>query len=63
MVSFGCYYFLNNLMPKAILVLPMAGFAWAMHRVMPEAIQLRVAGLPLGVRLTAALIVGEFGSY
>ena len=57
------YYFLNSLLPKTLLVLPMAGIAWALHRVVPNAIHLRAASLPLGARLAAALVVGEFGFY
>jgi sterol desaturase/sphingolipid hydroxylase (fatty acid hydroxylase superfamily) len=58
-----CYYFLNGLLPKALLVLPMAAIAWALNRVVPGPVHLRVAGLPVGARLAAALVVGEFGFY
>ena len=57
------YYFLNNLLPKAVLVFPMAAIAWALQRVVPGAVHVSVAGLPLGVRVLAALVVGEFGFY
>jgi sterol desaturase/sphingolipid hydroxylase (fatty acid hydroxylase superfamily) len=56
-------YFLNNLLPKAILVLPMAGIAWALHRVVPAAVQSHAAALPGWARIAAALIVGELGFY
>ena len=58
-----CYYFLNSLLPKAILVFPMAAIAWALHRVVPGGIQLGAASLPLWARLAVALVVGEFGFY
>jgi len=29
------YYFLNSLLPKILLVIPMALVAWALHRVIP----------------------------
>src|SRR5271157_2078437 len=58
-----CYYFLNNLLPKAILVFPMAAIAWALQRVVPGAIQLHAANLSLWTRLAAALLVGELGFY
>ena len=57
------YYFLNNLLPKAILVFPMAVIAWGLHRVMPGAIHVGAASLPLWARLMAALVVGELGFY
>lgn len=57
------YYFLNSLLPKMILVLPMALIAWGLHYVVPGALHSRVAGLPWGARLTAALVVGEIGFY
>ncbi len=57
------YYFLNNLLPKAILVFPMAVIAWGLHRVMPGAIHVGAASLPLWARLAAALVVGELGFY
>lgn len=58
-----CYYFLNNLLPKTLLVLPVAVIAWGLRHVVPSAIHLRAASLPLGWRLAAALVVGEFGFY
>jgi sterol desaturase/sphingolipid hydroxylase (fatty acid hydroxylase superfamily) len=57
------YYFLNNLLPKALLVLPVAAIAWVMHRMIPGAVHEWTASLPLGARLGAALVVGEFGFY
>jgi sterol desaturase/sphingolipid hydroxylase (fatty acid hydroxylase superfamily) len=57
------YYFLNNIIPKALLVFPMALAAWGLHYVVPAGLHTWVAGLPLGLRLVAALVVGEVGYY
>jgi sterol desaturase/sphingolipid hydroxylase (fatty acid hydroxylase superfamily) len=57
------FYFLNNTLPKAILVLPMAGLAWLLHRLVPGAVQTHAAALPVWARVAAALVVGEFGFY
>ncbi|HZD30229.1 MAG TPA: sterol desaturase family protein [Candidatus Angelobacter sp.] len=57
------YYFLNGLLTKAALVFPMAALAWGLHRVVPSAIHLAVASLPLWARLAAALVAGEIGFY
>jgi sterol desaturase/sphingolipid hydroxylase (fatty acid hydroxylase superfamily) len=58
-----CYYFINNLVPKALLVFPMAVLGWGLHRVVPGSFQAQMAALPLWARLLAALVVGEFGFY
>lgn len=57
------YYFLNSLLPKMLLVLPMAFIAWGLHYVVPSGLHSLVAGMPLWTRLAAALVVGEFGFY
>jgi sterol desaturase/sphingolipid hydroxylase (fatty acid hydroxylase superfamily) len=57
------YYFLNSLLPKMLLVLPMAFIAWGMHYVLPGRLHSWVAGMSLWTRLAAALVVGEFGFY
>lgn len=57
------YYFLNSLLPKMLLVVPMAFIAWGLHYVVPGGLHSRVAGMPLWSRLAAALVVGEFGFY
>jgi sterol desaturase/sphingolipid hydroxylase (fatty acid hydroxylase superfamily) len=56
-------YFLSNLLPKAVLVFPMAGIAWALHRIVPGAVQAYALGLPMWARIAAALVVGELGFY
>ncbi len=57
------YYFLSSLLPKMLLVVPMALIAWGLHYVVPGGLHSRVAGLPLWARFAAALVVGEVGFY
>ena len=57
------YYFLNSLVPKMLLVAPMALLAWGLHYVVPGGLRSAAAGMPLGARLAAALVAGEFGFY
>jgi len=57
------YYFLNSLLPKMMLVAPMALLAGGLRYVVPHGLHSWVAGLPLWARLAAALVVGEFGFY
>jgi len=57
------YYFLTGLLPKLLLVGPMALIAWALHFVVPSGIQSFSASLPLWARLAGALVVGEVGFY
>ena len=64
--SFGvdlAYYFLNNLLPKAMLAAPIALVAWALRHAVPGAVLTWTAELPLPLRLLAALVVGELGFY
>jgi sterol desaturase/sphingolipid hydroxylase (fatty acid hydroxylase superfamily) len=57
------YFFLNGLLPKILLVVPMALLARGLHYAIPSAIHSWAAGLSLWTRLAAALVVGEFGFY
>jgi len=57
------YYFLNSLLPKTLLVVPMALIAWGLHYIMPTALHSWTASMPLWTRLAAALVVGEVGFY
>ena len=57
------YYFISSLIPAHVLVVPMAMLAWGLHYFVPGGLHQWVAGLPLGVRLAASLVVGEFGFY
>jgi sterol desaturase/sphingolipid hydroxylase (fatty acid hydroxylase superfamily) len=57
------WYFLSNLVPKLLLVLPISAVAWAAHRAVPSPYYATVAALPLWLRLSAAMVVGETGYY
>ncbi len=57
------YYFLSSLAPKLLLIVPLTTIAWGAHRLVPGALYQLVGGMPVGIRLAAALIVGEVGSY
>ena len=57
------YYFLSGILPKLLLVFPMAALGMALHAVLPSSLQEHVAQLPFAVRLAAALVVGELGFY
>jgi len=57
------YYFLNGVLPKALLVLPIAAIAWILRVLVPASLLTWSADLPLAARLGAALVVGEIGYY
>jgi sterol desaturase/sphingolipid hydroxylase (fatty acid hydroxylase superfamily) len=57
------YYFLNSILLRWLLVVPLAAIAWALRHVVPGALHSWVALMPLWARLAAALVVGEFGFY
>ncbi len=57
------YYFLSGLLPKLLLIAPMALLAGALHAVVPVGLHSWVAGMSLWTRLLAALVVGELGFY
>jgi sterol desaturase/sphingolipid hydroxylase (fatty acid hydroxylase superfamily) len=57
------YYFLSGILPKILLVIPMAMIAWVLHRIVPGEWHTWVAGMPLKFRLAGALVVGELGFY
>jgi|ERR1017187_9150554 sterol desaturase/sphingolipid hydroxylase (fatty acid hydroxylase superfamily) len=57
------YYFLNSLLPKLLLALPLSIIAMGLHYLAPSELYSSVAAMPLGLRFAAAMVVGEFGSY
>jgi sterol desaturase/sphingolipid hydroxylase (fatty acid hydroxylase superfamily) len=57
------YYFFSSMLPKAMLIVPMALAAYAAHRVIPAAFQARAEGLPVALRFVLALAVAEVGYY
>jgi sterol desaturase/sphingolipid hydroxylase (fatty acid hydroxylase superfamily) len=64
--SFGtdlAYYFLNGILPKLMLVIPLTALSAGLHRLVPLAFYSSVAAMPLWLRLAAALVVNEIGGY
>jgi sterol desaturase/sphingolipid hydroxylase (fatty acid hydroxylase superfamily) len=64
--SFGAdlfYYFLNGILPKLMMIVPLTMLAGALHRLVPLGFYMSVAGLPLWLRLAAALVLNEIGGY
>ena len=57
------YYFLNNLLPKLLLTLPLSAIAWGVHHFVPSALYAKAAEMPLWMRFAAALAVGDVGAY
>ena len=57
------FYFLNAILPLALLAPPLAILAAAAKLVTPQAYTEAMAGLPFGGRLLAALAVSEVGGY
>jgi sterol desaturase/sphingolipid hydroxylase (fatty acid hydroxylase superfamily) len=57
------YYFLNSLLPKLLLALPLSMLAMSVHYIAPGGLYAWVAAMPLGMRFMAAVIIGEFGAY
>lgn len=64
--SFGAdlfYYFLNGILPKLLLIVPLTVLSAALHRLVPLAFYSSVAAFPLWLRLAAAIVVNEIGGY
>jgi len=57
------YYFLSSLLPKLLLTLPLSLLAGLLHRIYPAGVYQAIASMPSGLRLVAALVVGEIGYY
>jgi sterol desaturase/sphingolipid hydroxylase (fatty acid hydroxylase superfamily) len=57
------FYYLNSVVPKLVLVMPLSLIAGFVHYHMPAGIYSWVASFPSWFRLLAALMVGEVGSY
>ncbi len=57
------YYFLNSLLPKLLLAVPLSILAMSLHYLVPGRWYGGVADMPLWLRFASALIVGELGSY
>ena len=57
------YYFLNSLVPAALIGAPLGVLAWSVHAVLPAAFLATMGSLPIGVRMAMGLVVGEVGYY
>jgi sterol desaturase/sphingolipid hydroxylase (fatty acid hydroxylase superfamily) len=57
------YYFLNSILPKLLLILPMSIVAWGIHHLVPSGAYAWAAQLSMHTRFGLAIVVGEFGAY
>ena len=57
------YYFLTGLVPTMILAFPLALLALVSRQVLPPDYTGFIASLPIGIKIVAALIIGEMGFY
>jgi sterol desaturase/sphingolipid hydroxylase (fatty acid hydroxylase superfamily) len=57
------YYFLNGILPKLMLIVPLTALSAGLHRLVPLAFYSSVAALPLWLRLAAAIVANEIGGY
>ena len=57
------YYFLNSLLPKLLLVLPLSMIAMGLHHLAPNGLYVWVAEMPPWLRFAMAMLVGELGGY
>lgn len=64
--SFGAdvfYYFLNGILPKLLMILPLTVLSAGAHRVVPSVYYSSVAEMPVWLRLSGALVLNEIGGY
>jgi sterol desaturase/sphingolipid hydroxylase (fatty acid hydroxylase superfamily) len=64
--SFGAdlfYFFLNGILPKLLLIIPLTVLSAALHRLVPLAFYSSVDAMPLWLRLALAVIANEIGGY
>ena len=57
------FYFLNNLVPKLVLIVPLTICAKLVHHYLPSAWYETVAHSPFWLRGAAGMLVGEIGAY
>ncbi len=57
------YYFLNNLLPKLLLALPLSMIAAGVHHLEPNPFYAWTGNLSIGTRFVLAVVVGECGAY
>jgi sterol desaturase/sphingolipid hydroxylase (fatty acid hydroxylase superfamily) len=58
-----CYYFINSLLPTALLSVPVAFLAWSVRHAVPGSVFRLTAGLPIWVLVPVGLVVSEVGGY
>ena len=58
-----CYYFVNSLVPAALLSIPIAALGWAVRHLVPSGLYTLVESLPLGAKVLAGFVAGEIGYY
>jgi len=57
------YYFINGLLPRLLLILPLSALAWAVRHLHPIPFYGWAASLPWSERLLLILLVAEVGGY
>jgi len=57
------FFFATGLIPSLVLALPLGTAAALSRQLLPEAYSLWVVGLPIGIQIAAAFLVGELGFY
>jgi sterol desaturase/sphingolipid hydroxylase (fatty acid hydroxylase superfamily) len=57
------YYFLNNYLPKILIVPVMALVGWSLHFLVPPAVYNFAGDLPVWARLGLGLLIGDVGYY
>lgn len=58
-----CYYFLNSLLPAALLSVPAAILGWGAQHVLPGKMFELIASLPFLARVLLGFVAGEVGYY
>jgi len=57
------YYYLNNYLPKILMIWPVAFLGWVLHFIVPSGLYDYMGELPIMARLLLALVLGEVGYY
>jgi sterol desaturase/sphingolipid hydroxylase (fatty acid hydroxylase superfamily) len=56
-------FFLNGLLPKLLLALPLSALAWLFHSLAHSGYFAAMAAMPMRLRFVLALVVGDAGAY
>jgi sterol desaturase/sphingolipid hydroxylase (fatty acid hydroxylase superfamily) len=58
------YYFLNGILLRMLLVLPISVIVWTVHHfVQPSGLYTLIGNIPLPIRFVLAMIIGDIGAY